>query len=223
MWTYDTYTDKWISTTDSISTVDFDYLKQSLESVALYSRALSGATYYPVNDLNNIYDILESYVPRSWYVTVTYSITSFPDQDARAISATSSDEYYNKYLPEYGLTLKNLFTPTRLINDSLDNFTYVDVCSTESINTIGQVVVGLAIDGITLLEGHRVLVKNQITYVTVLNSVDPTTYFYPTNYHLDPNQAVGSLDTSYYYYNELNGIYIYTNNTLVRESDLDVY
>ena len=39
-------------------------------------------------------------------------------------------DFYDKYLPEYGLTLKNLFTPTRLIKDSLNNYIYVDVATT---------------------------------------------------------------------------------------------
>lgn len=223
MWTLDTEYNKWYEKRDYITKVNFDYLKQSLDSVRFYSKCLSGATYYPVNNLDNIYDVLGSYIPRNWYVTGPYSITSFPSESPRPVTSTSSVEFYNKYLPEYGLTLKNLFTPKRLINDSISNFIYVDVCTTQSLDTIGQTVIGLTIDDVKLKEGHRVLVKDQTTFVTLLNNVDPDTYFSPIKYYLDPNQADGSLDTSYYYYNELNGIYIYKNNKLVRESDLDLY
>ena len=133
MWTLDTEYNKWYRQTDSLTKENYDYLKQTLDSVRFYSKCLSGATYYPVNDLDNIYDILGSYVPRNWYVSSPYSITSIPTINPRAISATTSTEYFDKYSKEYGLTLKNLFTPKRLIDDSLNNFIYVDVCSTEEI------------------------------------------------------------------------------------------
>lgn len=223
MWILDTEYNKWYEKRDYITKANFDYLKQSIDSVRFYSKCLSGATYYPVNDLENIYDVLSSYIPRNWYITGSYSITSFPSEYAMPVTATTSTEFYNKYLPEYGLTLKNLFTPKRLINDSISNFIYVDVCTTEQLENIGQTVIGLTIDGVRLKEGHRVLVKDQKTFVTLLNVVDPDPYFYPIKYYVDANQAVGSLDTSYYYYNEDNGIYIYKNNKLVRESDLDSY
>ena len=58
MWTYNTDYSKWYANDDSISKNDFDYLKQELKATRFYSRCLSGATYLPVNDLNNIYDIL---------------------------------------------------------------------------------------------------------------------------------------------------------------------
>lgn len=223
MWKLDTEYNKWYKQRDSLTKENFDYLKQSLDKVRFYSKCLSGATYYPVNDLDNIYDILSSYVPRNWYVTGTYSITAFPAQNPRPITATTSNEYYNKYVAEYGLTLKNLFTPTRLINDSISNFIYVDVTTTQELENIGQTVVDLIIDDVKVREGHRVLVKDQRTYVTLSNFIDPDTYFYPIPYYVDPNQAVGSVDTIYYYYNELNGIYKYSDNKLVRESDLDLY
>lgn len=222
MWTLDTENNKWVETKDSVTKVDFDYLKQSLDSVRFYSRALSGATYYPVNDLNNIYDGLTTHVNRNWYVGGSYSISATPSEYPNIITSTSSNEYYNKFIPEYGLTLKNLFTPTRLINDSISNFIYVDACTTVELQNLGQVVIGLTIDGIRLKEGHRVLVKDQVALVDLSNVIDPDTYFYPTNYYLSLNQAVGST-SSYYYYNGQNGIYIYKGNKLIRESDLDTY
>ena len=223
MWTLDTEYNKWYRQTDSLTKENYDYLKQTLDSVRFYSKCLSGATYYPVNDLDNIYDILGSYVPRNWYVSSPYSITSIPTINPRAISATTSTEYFDKYSKEYGLTLKNLFTPKRLIDDSLNNFIYVDVCSTEEIQNIADKKVGLVIDGVTLKEGHRILIKDQRTNVTLSNLIDADSYFYPTNYYEALNQAIGSVDTDYYYYNEFNGIYIYKNSKLVKETDLDVY
>ena len=222
MWTLDEY-NKWYRQTDSLTKENYDYLKQTLDSVRFYSKCLSGATYYPVNDLDNIYDILGSYIPRNWYVSGPYSITSIPTTNTRAISATTSAEYFDKYSKEYGLTLKNLFTPKRLIDDSLNNFIYVDVCSTEEIQNIADKKVGLVIDGVTLKQGHRILIKDQRTNVTLSSLIDADSYFYPTNYYEALNQAIGSVDTDYYYYNEFNGIYIYKDSKLVKETDLDIY
>lgn len=222
MWILDKEYNKWYRQTDSLTKENYDFLKQTLDSVRFYSKCLSGATYYPVNDLDNIYDILSYYVPRNWYVTSLYG-TTIPANNPRSISATTSTEYFDKYSNEYGLTLKNLFTPKRLIDDSLNNFIYVDVCTTEEIENLTDKKVGFVIDGVTLKEGHRVLVKDQRTNVTLSNLIDASSYFYPTNYYEALNQAIGSVDTDYYYYNEFNGIYIYKNNKLVKETDLDIY
>jgi hypothetical protein len=163
MWTYNTDYSKWYANDDSISKNDFDFLKQELKSTRFYSRCLSGATYLPVNSLTNIYDILGSYQQRTWYISTLgsqYSVTSIPSQHASPIDSNTSNDYYTKYLSEYGLTLKNLFTPYRLIKDASKNFYYVDVATTEQID-LTTVTKDYYIDGVKLLNGHRVLIKDQ--------------------------------------------------------------
>ena len=183
MWTFDSNYNKWILNSDKLSISDFDYTKQELYAVRFYSKCLSGATYLPVNDLNDIYDILGDYQPRNWYVGILgsqYSNSLIPSKSPSPIDADTSSDFYDKYLPEYGLTLKNLFTPTRLIKDSLNNYIYVDVATTDIITNFGTFDTGtinLTIDGIRLKEGHKVLVKDQITIETLPNTVDPSTYF----------------------------------------------
>ena len=130
MWVFDSDYNKWVFRDDKLAKTEYDYLKQELVSTRLYSKCLSGATYIPINNLDNIYDILGEYEPRNWYISNSddgsqYSETDIPKY-ASAITNTSKDEYYDKYISEYGLTLKNLFTPDRLIKDSI-NYIYVDV------------------------------------------------------------------------------------------------
>ena len=61
MWTYNSDFKIWESPLDTLKTEDYDLLKQELSSVRFYSKCLSGATYLPVYQLQNIYDILGSY------------------------------------------------------------------------------------------------------------------------------------------------------------------
>ena len=224
MWVYNSDYSKWFAKDDSISKSDFDLLKQELKLTRLYSRCLSGATYLPVNDLGNIYDILGDYIQRDWYISANatngsaYSITSIPPQHVSPIDKNTSFDYYTKYLSEYGLTLKNLFTPYRLIKDSSKNFYQVDVATTEAID-LNNITEDFKIDGIKLLEGHRVLVKNQVSTVILLATADPNTYF-TGNYTI--SQDLGAT-IEYQYFNEENGIYKFTNGSLVRETDLDDY
>ncbi len=219
MWNINKDTSKWSMTTDSLPKDTFDVLKQELSKLRFYSKCLSGATFIPMNNVDDVYDILGQYEPKNWYVSSPYSVTSIPPQYASAISSTSSTEYYTKYLGEYGLTLKNLFTPTKLIKDSINNYIYVDVATIVSLDNIGETVIGLTIDGVRLKEGHRVLVKNQKTNVVLSNVIDPSTYF-QSNYYVVEDLG---LTIEYEYYNEDNGVYIFKNNVLVRESDLDSY
>lgn len=222
MWTYNNDYKNWVSSDDRLKKVDFDYLKQELQATRFYSRCLSGATYLPIDDLTNIYDILGNYQPKNWYISVTgssYSNNSIiPSEFATTITSDSSYEYYTQYLGEYGLTLKNLFTPDRLIKDSAKNFYYVDVATTEAID-FTQVSPNYYIDNVRLLEGHKVLVKNQTTNITLLYSADPSTYF--TGNYIIVEDLGATIE--YQYFNEENGIYYYTNNKLVRATDLDDY
>ena len=221
MWTYNTDYSKWYANDDSISKNDFDFLKQELKSTRFYSRCLSGATYLPVNSLTNIYDILGSYQQRTWYISTLgsqYSVTSIPSQHASPIDSNTSNDYYTKYLSEYGLTLKNLFTPYRLIKDASKNFYYVDVATTEQID-LTTVTKDYYIDGVKLLNGHRVLIKDQKLSIVLLNTADPNTYF--TGQYSIIQDLGGTIE--YQYYSEENGIYIYNDGSLVRDSDLDDY
>ena len=159
MWTFNSDYNKWVTTSDVIIKSNFDYLKQELSSTRFYSKCLSGATYLPVNRLDNIYDILGQYQPRNWFVSTLgsqYSDTLIPSNYSSPITDLTYTDY-NKYLSEYGLTLKNLFTPDRLIKDSIKNFIYVDVATTMQIDNITATFDNLTIDGVRLINGHRLL------------------------------------------------------------------
>lgn len=75
------------------------------------------------------------------------------------------------------------------------------------------------IDGIKLKNGHRVLVKNQSTNVTLLSTADPKTYF-TSNYIIVQNLGA---TIEYQYYNNENGIYKFIDGQLIRETDLADY
>jgi hypothetical protein len=219
MWIFNKDYNKWVITEDQLTKSNFDYLKQELVSTRYYSKCLSGATYLPINNVDNIYDILGEYKPRNWYIDSSgsqYSYTAIP-QNASPINAITSNNYYTKYLSEYGLTLKNLFTPDRLIKDSV-NYLYVDVATTEQIN-LSTRYTNLIVDGVKLLSGHRLLVKDQISIETLPFDTDPNTYF-KGNYTLVQDYGT---TIEYNYYNSENGIYLFNNGYLTKTDDLSLY
>ncbi len=221
MWTYNSNFGKWSSSSDSLSKSSFDLLKQELSATRFYSRILSGATFIPVNDLNNIYDILGEWKPRNWYVNSfgsQYSETMSPTKNAIGIDTQNSYDYYTKFISEYGLTLKTLFTADRLIKDSISNYYHVDLATTEQINIL-QASNAIIIDGVLLRNGHKILVKDQITIESLTGDIDPSTYF-TGEYSLIEN--LGGTKT-YQYYNSENGIYVYDGKKFVRDSILDDY
>ena len=222
MWNKNTDTNEWFRKLDVLEKDKYDSLKQDIEKVRLYSKCLSGSTYVAINSTDNIFDILNVKILNNWYVGVsgsTYSISPMP-QFPKSIDNSTKSEYYDKYAYEYGLTLKNKFTPTKLINDVIDNYIEVDVATTDSlISIIGVYTPGLTIDGVILKEGHRVLVKDQKSFISISSSIDPESYF--THSYVKEQDNITTIQ--YSYYNSENGIYKYTGSTLVRESDFDSY
>lgn len=227
MWVVNRDTNKWTETIDNNSVVDFESYKQELESIRFYQKCLSGSTYVTTGNTDDLYDILGEYIPRSYRYDTSYSPYSIPGtqypHDVLITSTTSgtfsATEFRDKFMGEYGLTLKNLFTPERLIKDQNKNLLYVDIATTESLNNIGQYSPNLVIDDVRLKEGHRVLVKNQFIEVTLDNSINPDDYFVGF-YELVTD---GSTQSVFREYTSENGIYHYINRTLVRTTDLDLY
>lgn len=234
MWNRDIDTGKWFISTDELSKDNYDNLKQDLEKIRFYSNCLSGSSYLLINQFDNIYESLSYKNSDSWYISSAgsnYSSSPVPSLNAKPIDKLSIDEYLLKYNKDYGFSIKNSFTPKKIIEKS-SNFINVDVCTVgdgpgnvSSINItqqnlpIGVVSINLTIDGIVLKEGHSVLLKDQISFVDLSKSLDPKTYFKGNYYIFTTNTS----SITYYYYNEENGLYSYKNSMLVRESDLDIY
>lgn len=222
MWVFDKDYNKWVSTEDKLSKSNYDYLKQELSSTRFYSKCLSGATYLPINNLDNIYDILGEYEPRNWFIRPDgskYTNTTIPTLFNSPINNTTSYEYYQKYVSEYGLTLKNLFTPDRLIKDSINNYIYVDLATVEQIIDLNGTYIEFYIDNTRVIDGHRILVKDQTSTVTLPFNTDPNTYF-KGNYTLVQDYGA---TIQYSYYNEDNGIYVYNKGKLTKTNDLEEY
>lgn len=211
MWIYNTVTEKWERETDTLSKDNYDSLKVDLEKVKLYSRALSGATYLPISNIDNIYDALSYKDTNTWYIDPASSIynatTGLPSNGNPINKDTIST--YQKYKHENGFTLKNAFTPDKGIEEI--NYISADIATTTEID-VNAVLYTL--DGITLVEGQTVLVKDQISTVDLAFTVDPNSYFVG-NYYL---QTENVSDNTYYFYNSENGIYTYINNRLVKQT-----
>ena len=221
MWKYNSNYDKWYPSTDSLLKSDYDWLKQELSATRFYSKALSGSTYVAVSNLDNLFETIGEWEPRNWFISSlgsNYSYTPQPGSYAKPIDKNSSYDFYTRSLKEYGLTVKNLFTPERLMKDVLSNYIQVDVATTDSID-LTMISNNYQIDGVKLKEGHKVLVKDQTSITTLDNSVDPEIYF-KGPYELVENLG---LTNDYLYYNENNGLYIFNNNRLEKLSDLDDY
>ena len=219
MWNYSSISDSWEKKVERLDKRIYNYLRQEIEDVRFYSKCLDGISYMPVADLSDIHDVLKFKDDTTYKINKSYS-SKFTGTDISGGSPISSGDLsdvgmHYRYNQEYGYTLKNLFTPRRLIDDST-NYLEVDVATTEQIN-INQKQI--EIDGVRLKEGHRVLVKNNITNITLDSSIDPGQYFSQNYYFV---KTVGASKT-YYYFNSQNGIYKYTNGQLVRENDLDEY
>ncbi len=220
MWIYNSNFGKWSLSSDSLAKSSFDLLKQELSATRFYSRILSGAAFMPVNDLDNIYDILGEWKPKSWYVSPLgsqYSETAAPAKNPMGISEDTSYEYYTKFIAEYGLTLKTLFTADRLIKDSVKNYHHADVATTEQIDIL-QNSASIVIDGVLLRSGHKILVKDQKNTITTISEFEPD----PSLGEYILIEDLGGTKT-YEYYNSENGIYSYDGKRLVRETLLDDY
>jgi hypothetical protein len=219
MWKYNRKSLKWERSLDSLQSINFNFYKQELEKIRYYSKCLDGTSYTRLNDFESIYDIL-LYKDNdlNWIVnssTSPYSTSS--STYSLPITSLNYNDYDNSN-KEYSYTLKNLFTPKRVIDDLNKNYYYVDVSTTDEID-INLVSSNYIIDGVRLLVGHRVLVKDQITFETIASYIDPETYF-TFNYYISSKD---STTVTYYYYNDLNGIYEYRNNKLNKLTDLDEY
>ena len=99
-----------------------------------------------------------------------------------------------------------------MIKDSSKNFYYVDVATTEQ-SDITTVTKDYYIDGVKLLNGHRVLIKDQKLSIVLLNTADPNTYF-TGNYTVVQDSGA---TIEYQYYSEENGVYL--NADLIKTDD----
>lgn len=222
MWRFNSDINKWEFNNGEILIDDFKFYQQEYNSYRFYSKCLSGSTYVPINSTENIFDILTYNKPRNWYISSNfsqYSITNIPNQHATPIDNNNYLDYYLKYNSEYGLTLKNLFTPEDVISNSINNYKYVDLATTDSIEDISIDFLDFKIDNIRVREGHRILIKDQKSRIFLSNTINPDDYFDGYWRIVD---EIGT-DIEYEYFNSENGIYNFTNNKLIRENDLEDY
>ena len=126
MWILNNDTKKWTPNVDTLEVSDYQSLKQDLKFLRFYQRVLSASTFVRMDDLGNIYEVLTNYKARNYNYSPALSpyVSPYinPIKNSSSITSTASlYDFKEKSLPEYGLTLKNLFTPKRLIDDQIKN------------------------------------------------------------------------------------------------------
>ena len=126
MFVRNTDTGKWFNQTDTLSKDVYDNLKQDFEKTRLYSKCLSGATFLPIDGFENIYNTFDI-KKIGYYVNESYTYFNVPQWGEQLpLNRSNSNDFYNKYLKENAFTIKNLFTPNKLIKDQLDNHLLVE-------------------------------------------------------------------------------------------------
>jgi len=219
MWNKDKDSGKWLSVNQSINKDIYDGYKQDQIKVRMYSKCLSGAVYFPANDINNLYTMSKYRNKYSWYYGTNspYAIQQLPARELSLIDQGTISNY-KSYTRDYGMTVKNLFTPGKLIDSSFLNFYNVDVATTEYSDMLASMIIdklqnlNLYIDGVRIVEGHTILIKDLYSIVALPNSVNPETFF-KGNYYMESDFNPSSVD--YKYFNEYNGIYKYKDGFLV--------
>lgn len=221
MWVKNTDSNLWERQTDGLNIDFFNSVQEDIKKLRYYAKCENGTSYLPINNLDDIYDILTLNKNEEWYVGASASTYSATTSITPAAVTSNTLEQYKNSLYEYNFTLKNLFTTNRTIKDQLKNYLTVDLATTTYINDLTGEKKQLIIDDKRVVENQRILVKNQVTYITLSNTIDPDTYFDCNYYIQNTDSATNTVD--YYFYNNENGIYKYINNRLVKETDLDDY
>jgi hypothetical protein len=168
MWNRDKDSGKWIDATQSMSKDVYDNYKQDQSKVRMYSKSLSGAVYFPTNDVNDIYGLSKYRNKTSWFYGTAsqYATQQLPMHEAKQITPTNISEY-TSYIRDYAMTIKNLFTTDKLIGANLKNFQEVDLVTTptDNISVIASLISGVAnydfyVDGVRVQNGHTILIKD---------------------------------------------------------------
>lgn len=225
----------WINKSDTLSISDFESIKKEMKSYRFYQKCLSGSTYVSVDSkilgnrdkssINDIYEVL-SYTSSSYYydyigVDPINYIVPFSGVIPQNYSVIKSKQdiynFIDKSSSVYNKTLKNLFTPDRIIKESKDNLFYVDLVTNRVIDF--NQISNLSIDGVIVKEGHKILIKDQIEKVTIPTSTDPKSIFHGY-YEID---NISGTNTTYRIPSSINGIYLYRNNKLIRDEYLNEY
>lgn len=227
MWNKDRDSGKWISASQSVSKDIYEGYKQDQIKVRMYSKCLSGAVYFPTSDVNNLYTMTKYRNKLNWYYGTSseYAIQQLPLREMSLIDHKTLIDY-KSYMKDYGMTVKNLFTPEKLIDNTFYNYYNVDVATTGHSDMIASMVIenvrnlNIQVDGITLINGHTVLVKDLFNIEALPNDVAADTYF-RGNYYIQDDFNPSTID--YKYSNEYNGIYTYTDGFLVKTDAFKSY
>jgi hypothetical protein len=228
MWNRDKDSGKWIDATQSMSKNVYDNYKQDQSKVRMYSKSLSGAVYFPTNDVNDIYGLSKYRNKTSWFYGTAsqYATQQLPTHEAKQITPSNIGEYVS-YVRDYAMTIKNLFTTDKLIGANLKNFQEVDLATTptDSIDVIASLISGVAnydfyVDGVLVQNGPTLLIKDMTETISLPIGLDPQTYFIGNYYKIND---FNSSSDDFMIYSKDNGIYTYENGKLNKSSTFDLY
>lgn len=209
MWEY--INGKWQRKQENLPKQEYDFIRQELFKLRFFQKCNESTTYLPFNNFNDIYPQYRFQDDSTWYVGTPSSIYASPSNIYNSVLASASFPTYSNFLQEGGFTPKSFFTPQNVI-DYLVNYTPVDLASTSPISDIGIENANLFIDGVKVLNGHQVLVKDNFQTITLSSTVSPSTFF-THSFSLIDTTATQSV---YRFPSADNGLYQYQNNRLVR-------
>lgn len=212
MWIRNSDTGKWNMIQDNLPLESYNNLKVDLEKVRFYQKCFSGALYFTLNDFDDLY-------PELKIDEMGYYFEGFP-RKSRLISESNSDRFYNKYLEESAFTIKNLFTPDKLIESESKNTIIVDLSTTEQI--VIESGARITIDGVQLNKGNRILIKDQKTRITLSLNDQQTEEYFKTELPVSSYELIEDNETSriWEYYTQDNGIYEYDGFNLIKLDEL---
>jgi hypothetical protein len=207
MWKLDKVSNTWNRTTDTsaLSTLNINTVDQS--AVRLNAGFVSSLCYKVHTQL--FQDLYKRPDFLGYYIGLSNSSYT-PPKNKFVIDAQNCEEFYTRTLPNILEQNKMPFD----VQNSLSSIqlTEVDLASTEEVN-ISTVKI---IDGVKLIEGNTVLLKDQKTSVVLAKSVNPVTYF-QTSYEIVIN--FGS-SVEYSFFDSTNGVYTYSEaNGLIKNAD----
>jgi hypothetical protein len=213
MWEFNNDLLSWSLKKDQISMDDFNQSKEELEKTRLYSKCLDGSLYFRETDLNNTLSNLKWLDTETWFISPTSSTYSISGTESSGeIISPDTFTHFSNYISENGFSERGSFSPNKAIEDT-NNWLSVDLTTTTEIENINNTFNTLVIDGLEVREGQTILVKDQKTFIGLSASVDVS--IFEDEYFLILDNIINK---EYFYYNQENGIYVFRNKRLVKQS-----
>lgn len=227
MYNYNIDGNKWTRRNDTLTKYSFDAFKQDFESIKMFSKCLSGATYVDIDSFDDIYENLKYKNEDSYYISSNYSEYSANE----ILDKEVTPSFYVEDFKNYGNTIKNYFSPNDLLKtfkniidvqyatilyDDYDESNYDLFILERQLNNnidLSQSYGVAYIDGKKLTSGDKVLFRTQVTFEYLPLDVNISEYLGSEKYsYIQQTIDVDGIPTTMNYVrydNGENGIYEY--------------